>query len=86
METFPKVKEVVPKSNKRLLITFQNGIQKIYDCSALLNDKHFYLLSDDTLFKSVKIDNDGYGISWNEEIDLSESELWIHGTPPEQVH
>ena len=85
METFPKVKAVKPVQNKKLLVTFQNNIQKIYDCTALLNEKHFTPLMDDALFKTVRADHSGYGISWNDEIDLSESELWMHGTSPEQI-
>jgi hypothetical protein len=86
MNTFPKVKDVKPLHDKKLLITFQNDIQKIYDCSSLLSEKHFSFLADDSLFKLVKTDLGGYGISWNNEVDLSESELWMHGVSPEQVH
>jgi len=32
----------------------------------------------------VKADKHGYGISWNDEIDLSESELWLNGEAAEQ--
>lgn len=86
METFPKVKAIKLLQDKKLLVTFQNEIKKIYDCSDLLSDKHFSLLSDDALFRLVKVDIGGYGISWNDEIDLSESELWLHGKVFEQVH
>jgi hypothetical protein len=27
------------------------------------------------------VDKHGYGIVWNDELDLSESELWINGLP-----
>jgi hypothetical protein len=33
------------------------------------------------LFNSVHVDKHGYGIVWNDELDLSESELWINGLP-----
>ena len=85
MEIYPKVKSVKPLQDKKLLVTFQNDIQKIYDCSGLLNDKYFSSLADEVLFNSVKTDLGGYGISWNDEMDLSESELWMHGITPEQV-
>jgi hypothetical protein len=38
-------------------------------------------LTADVLFRCVKTDHGGYGISWNDEIDLSELELWLHGVP-----
>jgi len=85
MESYPKIKSVRTLKEKRLLVTFHNNIQKIYDCSPLLKDDVFSTLINDSLFKSVKADHGGYGIIWNDEIDLSESELWINGLPVEQV-
>jgi len=79
MNNYPKVKFVKAITNKRLFVTFNNDIQKIYDCSILLEDENFKPLLNDALFKSVKADKHGYGISWNDEIDLSESELWLNG-------
>jgi len=31
--------------------------------------------------QSVRVDPGGYGISWNDNIDLSEYELWTNGQP-----
>ena len=31
------------------------------------------------LFEQVKVDDGGYGVSWNDEIDLSCDELWENG-------
>ena len=33
MHTYPKVKSVQPQANKRLLVTFDNGTRKVYDCN-----------------------------------------------------
>jgi Protein of unknown function (DUF2442) len=74
----PKVLSVQPQEHKRLLIKFANGIQKLYDCAQLLNIEMFQLLKNDAFFKSVKVDAGGYGISWNDEVDLSEYELWVN--------
>ncbi len=79
MEKFPKIKSVEPLEGKRLLVIFQNNIKKIYDCNPLLEEEIFTPLKDDSLFRSVKIDQGGYGIIWTDEIDLSESEIWING-------
>ncbi len=35
------------------------------------------------LFEQVKVDTGGYGISWNDDIDLSCNELWENGMPIE---
>ena len=31
------------------------------------------------LFEQAQVDNGGYGVSWNEDIDISEYELWDMG-------
>lgn len=75
----PKVLSVQVREHKKLLVKFANGIEKIYDCTQLLNMEMFQLLGNDAFFKSVRVDAGGYGISWNDEIDLSEYELWENG-------
>jgi hypothetical protein len=77
--TYPRVSSVKPLSGKRLLVTFANGVKKIYACSALLAEEVFAPLKDDALFRCVRADPHGYGVMWNDEIDLAESELWING-------
>jgi hypothetical protein len=79
MQRYPKVKAVVASGDKSLLVTFDNGVRKRYDCKPLLTAEAFRPLTNDWLFQLVQTDAGGYGISWNEEIDLSESELWEHG-------
>ena len=79
----PKIKSVKTLEDKKLLISFQNGVQKVYDCAQLLNLDVFQLLKNDAFFKAVKVDAGGYGISWNDDIDLSEYELWTNGAEPE---
>lgn len=84
MKTFPKVRTVQPRAGKRLLVTFENGTRKLYDCRPLLDQETFEPLKDDSLFRLARADPGGYGISWTEDLDLSESELWEHGRLAEQ--
>lgn len=79
MATYPKVKSVTPLSGKQLFVTFTTGETRVYDCAPLLNDASFYSLKDDAFFKNVHVDQTGYGVVWNDYVDLSESELWING-------
>ena len=81
MTTYPKIKSVNPLDECRLFVTFSTGIKKIYDCTTLLSETPFAPLKNKVFFKQVRVDQNGYGIAWNDDIDLSESELWIHGTP-----
>ena len=81
MKTFPQIAEVKPLDGKKLLVRFQTGEKKIYDCSPLLLNPAFSSLINEDFFMKVKCDQGGYGICWNDEIDISESELWLHGEP-----
>ena len=78
---FYKVKEVEALDNYILLVTFENKIRKKYDIKPLFEKWEIFknLINITGLFKNVKVDKGGYGISWNEEIDLSCNELWNNG-------
>ena len=75
----PKIQSVQPLDDKQLLVSFENGYKKVYDCKQLLQKEPFKLLSNVAFFRAVQVDPGGYGISWNEDIDLSEYELWVNG-------
>ncbi len=76
---YPKIKSVKPMEKQRLWVVFDEGTEKLYDCAPLLVMKAFEPLQHVWLFNQVKVDTGGYGISWNDEIDLAESELWLNG-------
>ena len=80
----PRVKSVTPLEGKHLLVTFVNGLQKVYDCHEILNLDRFQLLKNEALFKAVRVDAGGYGVSWDDEMDLSEYELWNNGVELER--
>lgn len=78
---FHKVKEVTALSNFRLCVQFAEGITKIYDVKPLFSKlAAFKNLEDNVdLFNSVEVDIGGYGIVWNDELDLSCDELYANG-------
>ena len=75
----PRIQSVKLLEGKRLLVKFVNGVEKVYDCNQVLRLEAFELLQNEAFFKSVKVDPGGYGVSWNDEADLSEYELWVNG-------
>lgn len=75
----PRIQAVRPVEGKRLLVTFVNGANKVYDCNRILQLERFQLLRTEAFFRAVRVDEAGYGISWNDEMDLSEYELWHNG-------
>jgi hypothetical protein len=75
----PKIASVKPLDGLRLLVGFSNGVQKLYDCAPLMNRPQFGLLAEPGFFRNVRVDAGGYGISWTDDLDLSEYELWTNG-------
>lgn len=75
----PKILSVQPLNDKKLLVKFANGVEKIYDCKPLTEKfEPFKALENEVFFKQVKVDGGGYGVSWNDKVDLSEYELWVN--------
>jgi hypothetical protein len=65
--------------NQTLIIQFSNNEFKKYDISQLLDKPIFSPLKNPAFFKNFMIEPGGYGLVWNEDIDLSEHELWHNG-------
>lgn len=82
---FHKVKYVSPLPDYRLSVQFVEGITKIYDVKPLFAKwKPFVALKDSPeLFSGVEVDVGGYGIIWNDDLDLSCDELFANGVAVE---
>lgn len=77
---FYKVKRVIAMDNFILLVEFEEGTKKYYDIKPLFKKwEEFNKLKENNIFKNVRVESKGYGISWNDEIDLSCNELWENG-------
>lgn len=79
METYPTIKYIEPLSDYRLFVIFDNGVIKVYSMKEKLKSLVFQPLHDITLFKKAHVGSGGYGVVWNDRIDLSEYELWKNG-------
>ena len=74
---FHKVKSVFPLDDYKLLVQFCVGVTKVYDVKPLFEWKDvFKTLKENNLFYDVVVDVGGYGVSWNDNVDLSCDELW----------
>ncbi|MCD2435334.1 DUF2442 domain-containing protein [Acidaminococcus sp. NSJ-142] len=80
-----RIKNVQPQSGRRLLVEFENGEKKHYDIrgAAAQWEAFWALLTDKELFAQVQVDTGGYGISWNEDLELSCHELYQNGVDAE---
>jgi hypothetical protein len=81
---YPKVRSVRTEREKTLWVRFDNGVAKLYDCKPLLSTEPFRVLQNDAIFRTAHADANGYGVIWNDDIDLAESEIWINGKEAEQ--
>ena len=78
---FHKLNKIKALPGCMLWAEFKDGREVVYDVSALteFNPVFCGLVRDPALFAQVRIDPGGYGISWNDELDLEAEELWKHG-------
>ena len=79
--TFHKIKDVKPLPDYMLDVQFADGEEKRYDVKPLFSKWEAFnaLRTIKGLFEQVKVDMGGYGIVWNEYIDLSCDELYFGG-------
>ncbi len=77
---FHKVKSVWALPDYKLGVQFCEGLTKTYDVKPLFEKiPVFASLKDVEVFSGVSVDVGGFGIIWDDEIDLSCDELWKSG-------
>lgn len=76
-----RVQEVKAKDNLIIEVVFLGGEVKKYDVKNLFNQFPQFkeLLINQEVFNNVSVDAGGYGISWNDELDLDAETLWADG-------
>ena len=75
----PKIKSVETIDDHTLRVEFDNAQKREYDVTPLLKRELFALLRNPALFKTVHVDEGGYAVVWNRDIDISEYEIWSNG-------
>lgn len=80
-DIFHKLNQIKALPGCRLWAKFLDGREVIYDVSRLtaVNPVFGDLVRNPDLFAQVRIDPGGYGISWNDDLDLEAEELWKNG-------
>jgi DNA-binding XRE family transcriptional regulator len=83
-----RIKSVKPLENFVISVVFQNGVEKKYDMRNLYPEfPQFRDFENDVyLFRQVKVDVGGYGVSWNDELDLDAEDIWENGTETNNKH
>lgn len=60
-----------------VIARFYGIVVKIFDFKPLLKEEVYKDLSNPSFFKMAKIDAGGYGIFWNDIIDISDAPYWL---------
>ena len=78
---FHKIKNVSALPDYKLSVQFSEGVTKIYDVKPLFERIPLFaeLTNNHAEFACVSVDVGGYGIVWNDDLDLSCDELWENG-------
>lgn len=79
---FHKIAEIKVLRGFLLWVLFRDGAETLYDVSTLFDKIPAFRDFENIpgLFEQVKIDVGGYGISWNDDLDLDAEELRANGT------
>lgn len=79
---FYKIISLETHSDFILLVGFSNGEYRKFDLKPYMKEYPiFNSLLDLNLYKKATIDKDGYGIVWNDEVDLSANGIYEKGLP-----
>jgi len=69
--------DVKIKDNFFLLLEFENGEKKEFDCKTLFEKMPFEILRDKAFFKKARV---AFGtVVWSDEIDISPETLYFEG-------
>lgn len=76
-----RIKFVKPLDDLKILVVFRNGVETRYDITQLYNKfpQFKQLEKESELYKAIRVDVGGYGVVWNDELDLDAEEIWQHG-------
>ena len=76
---YPRIKDVQPTDDYKLLLTFTNNEVKIFDVAPYLEKGFFKQLKDKNYFKSVKPFMDS--IQWQNGQDFCPDTLYLESKP-----
>lgn len=74
---------VKPMKNYLLLVKFDNGEERVFNCLPLLKDSLYSDISDVDFFNTVYVDNMGL-VCWNEKTDINPYDLYEKSVRPKK--
>ena len=78
---FYKITSLATLDDYVLLVGFSDGVYKKFDLKKVMNKYEVFndLKKIEGLYKQAKIDIGGYGIIWNDYLDISSSGIYEQG-------
>lgn len=78
---FHLIRSLSTTKDFHLIAQFDDGTIKSYDVERLSKRNPVFkeFKSNPELFAKAKVDAGGYGVVWNESLDLSSDEVWANG-------
>ncbi len=75
------LKKVTPLDDFILEAEFTSGVVKRYDLKPLMDEIEYFveMKENPEIFKDAIVEIGGYGISWNDVLDVAAEEVWEKG-------
>ncbi|MGN6195833.1 MAG: DUF2442 domain-containing protein [Ginsengibacter sp.] len=79
----PRIETVIYKSPYKLILSFTNGENKMFDISPYLTFPIYHDLIDESFCSKIKTSNGT--VAWNDEIDFDPDTLYLESKPVAQL-
>ena len=82
---FHLIRSLSTTPDMELIAQFDDGSVRKYYVGRLIPKYPVFktLQTDRQLFSKARVDAGGFGVVWNEDLDLSANEIWANGEPVE---
>lgn len=71
-----RVTTVYPLEGTKLIVWFQGGESRLFDCKKNLSRSEFAQIKKTSTFENAEVTAAGYAVSWNDEIDVTSKDLF----------
>ena len=79
MKVLHRVITAEPVDDKRVRVSFENGVQGLFDCSSYMTDRYWDSLNNPSIFRQVRVECGT--LCWPNDIDIDPEEVWEFCTP-----
>ena len=74
MSVLHQVITAVPVDERRIRVSFENGVDGVFDCSPYMSDRYWASLNNPSFFRQVRVDCGT--LCWPNDIDIDPEEVW----------